>query len=43
MVPVAQAFGGMALGPAVLLLLTWCAVAGKREWTVSTLHPALKA
>lgn len=39
---VAQAFGVMALWLVVPVLLTWRAVAKRREWTMSTLHPALK-
>jgi putative membrane protein len=39
---VAQAFGVMALWLVVPLLLTWRSVAGKREWTMSALHPALR-
>lgn len=39
---VAQAFGVMSLWLVIPLLLTWLAVARKRSWTMSTLHPALK-
>ncbi|GAA1098239.1 YhgE/Pip domain-containing protein [Nocardiopsis metallicus] len=42
MTVVAQAFGVMALWLVVPMLLTWRAVAKKREWTMSTLYPALK-
>ena len=42
MTVVAQAFGVMALWLVVPMILTWRAVAAKREWTMSTLYPALK-